>query len=272
MHITPRFRYALKACISHLLASALVAGLAAVLVFVFWYPFPYDQITGGRHLFWLLISVDMGCGPLLTLVVFSPTKTRVELTRDLTLIVIVQLAALGYGMHVLAQARPLAMVFDTDRFRVVSLADLDPDEPLSESALTLQERFGPWSHWSLAQPTVMGVRKSIDSAELMQSVERSLAGTEPSQRPSWWRDYALSVPQVLQRAKPLAELSAKHAAQKGLLDAAVTVAIANAKANETNDPAALLWLPIVSRRVTDWVVLLDPVTARIRGSAHLDGF
>jgi hypothetical protein len=38
------------------------------------------------------------------------------------------------------------------------------------------------------------------------------------------------------------------------------------------DPAALRWLPLVSRRATDWVVLLDPVTARVRGYVHLDGF
>ena len=35
---------------------------------------------------------------------------------------------------------------------------------------------------------------------------------------------------------------------------------------------ALRWLPLVSRRATDWVVLLDPATARVRGYVHLDGF
>ena len=259
-----RFHFALKASAWHLIGSGLVAALAAALVFVFWYPFPYDQMTGGRHLFWLVVGVDVMCGPLLTLVLFSPAKPRAELARDLLLIIVIQLAALGYGLHTLAQARPLALVFETDRFRVVSLADLDPDESLDGAAFKASTGLGPWSHWSLAQPRVLGVRKPKDGAELMQSVERSLAGVSPGQRPSWWQDYALSVPQALQHARPVPELAAKGPAQAAEL--------ARAVARSGQPEAQLRWLPVVSRHAMDWVVLLDATSGQVRAFAHVDGF
>lgn len=68
------------------------------------------------------------------------------------------------------------------------------------------------------------------------------------------------------------ELRAKHPAQTVLIDTAGVRAIADAQHGATTDPAALRWLPLISRRATDWVVLLDPVTARVRGYVHLDGF
>ena len=47
----------------HLLASACVAGIAALIVFGVWYPPPYSTIAGGMNLFVLLMSVDVVLGP-----------------------------------------------------------------------------------------------------------------------------------------------------------------------------------------------------------------
>lgn len=259
-----RFFRALLAAASHLLISLLVVATVAVLVFSAWYPPPFRELAGGSHLFWLIAGVDVVCGPLLTLVVFNPEKPRRELVRDLGLVACIQLAALGYGLHSLSLARPLALVHEVDRFRVVSFADLD-EADLAHAP----EWVRPWG---LSSPRMMGTRAARSSDEMMASVNASLQGMEPSQRPSWWQDYALSVPQVLARAHPVAELRAKHLAQAALLDAALAQAVAAAQKGETTDPSALRWLPLVSRHATDWVLLLDPVTARVRGYAHLDGF
>lgn len=261
MPITHRLRFALSASAWHLIASGLVAALAAALIFIFWYPFPYDHMAGGSHLFWLLISVDVVCGPLLTLVLFSPAKSRSELVRDLALIVAIQLAALGYGLNTLALARPLALVYEVDRFRVVSLADLDPGELRDTGSFQTPAWLRPWS---FSKPRVVGVRSARDGAEFLKSVQLSLAGLQPSQRPSWWQNYALNVPQVLRRAKPLSELVAKHPAQA----AALTQAVARTGQAE----ASLRWLPVVSRETSDWVVLLDAASGEVRGFEHLDGF
>lgn len=248
----------------HLLLSALVAGVIAALVFGLWFPSPLRELVGGTELFWLIVGVDVVCGPLLTLVVFNPSKPRVELRRDLACIALLQVMVLGYGIHTLAHARPLALVHEVDRFRVVTYSDLDEDEDAS---------VPNWAQpWSLTRPRTVGLRSVATSAEKMASIDASLQGVEPSQRPSWWQDYALNTAQVLQRARPLNELRDKHASQVALIDAAVARALANHQPGETADGVALRWLPLVSRRVTDWVVLLDPVSARVRGYAHVDGF
>ena len=94
-----------------------MASVAALLVLWVWYPYPYGLLSGGRHLFLLLMGVDVVCGPLLTLVLFNPTKPRRELLTDMALVVCIQLAALAYGLYTAQEARPLFLVHEVDRFR-----------------------------------------------------------------------------------------------------------------------------------------------------------
>lgn len=261
MFITSRWR----AAVFHLLLSAAVAGLVATLVFGVWFPSPLRELVGGTELFWLIVGVDVVCGPLLTLVVFNPAKPRAELRRDLALVALIQVFALGYGVHTLAYARPVGVVFEVDRFRALCFSDLDE----ADAAVHAPQWARPWS---LSSPRVMGLRDATTPAERRSSLEASLQGVEPSQRPSWWQDYALSAAEVLQRAHPLNELQGKRPDQHARIDAAVRRAVDNHESGETTDGTALRWLPLVSRRAMDWVVLIDPKTARIRAYAHVDGF
>ena len=123
MQLKPRF----QAAGIHLCISLVIAALAATLVFALWYPYPYRDLSGGRELFTMLVSIDVILGPLLTLAVFNLKKPRAQLVRDLAIIGLVQLLALGYGLWTVYQARPVHMVFEMDRFRVTHAADIDPE-------------------------------------------------------------------------------------------------------------------------------------------------
>ena len=94
-----RWRFALKSAGWHLLISLSVAGLAALLVFKVWYPYPYAELTGGLSLYKLVVAVDIVCGPLLTLILSSPKKTGRARAVDFSLTGAIQLAALVYGLH-----------------------------------------------------------------------------------------------------------------------------------------------------------------------------
>lgn len=262
--VASRLRSALLAAAWHLSVSIVVAGLVAFLVFGFWFPDALRHLADGINLFWLIVCVDVICGPLLTLVIFNPTKPRAELARDVTLVAAIQMLALIYGLHTLSFARPVALVYEVDRFRVVSFADLDESESDQIPDWARPLRFAP--------PRTLGIRAPKSSEEQLTSISASLAGIEPSQRPSWWQDYELNIPQLLQRTRPLLALRSKHPKHAALIDAAVADALRNTEPGETMDAQELRWLPLVSRRATDWVVLLDPATARIRGYVHLDGF
>ena len=126
------WRDRLKASGIHLGISLGVAALAALLVFGIWYPYPYGDISGGRELFLLVITVDVTLGPLVTLAVFNRAKPRAELRRDLAIVALLQLGALGYGLWTVYVARPVHMVFEIDRFRVVHAIDV-PEELLAKT-------------------------------------------------------------------------------------------------------------------------------------------
>lgn len=101
----------LRASGIHLGLSLGIAALAAVVVFGLWYPYPYREISGGRSLFMLVVSVDVVMGPLITLVIFNRAKPRRELMVDFSVVALLQLAALSYGMWTVFVARPVHVVF-----------------------------------------------------------------------------------------------------------------------------------------------------------------
>src|SRR6476469_552996 len=125
-HHTGRFQWRsrLRAAAVHLGLSVLVAGLAGLLVFALWYPYPYRDISGGRDLFLLVVTVDIVIGPLITFAVFNRAKPAAELRRDLAVVGLLQFAALCYGLWTVQLARPVHMVFEYDRFRVVHQLDI----------------------------------------------------------------------------------------------------------------------------------------------------
>ncbi len=182
MKIPHRVSAAIKAGCIHLLCSLLVAALAGGLVFGLWYPFPYRELSGGRELFLLIVSVDVVCGPLLTLVLFNPAKPRAELWRDLGLVVMIQLGALGYGLWTVWQARPLFLVQEVDRFKVVAAPDL---RGASTAGLPAVLQPGWFSG-----PVTVAIREPKDANEGQTVLFESLqGGRDYAERPEFYIPY-----------------------------------------------------------------------------------
>lgn len=257
MSFSHRLRVALYAAFKHLLICLLVASLVAALVFGLWYPHPFGELSGGQSLFWLIVIVDVVCGPLLTLVIYNPKKPRAELVRDIGLVVLIQLAALGYGLHSLLQARPVWLAYEKDLFRVVSLPDLMPGS-LEQAPPALQSL-------SLTGPKPLGVRLAQGTdPDFLQNVQQSMAGNHPAFRPDRWVPYADQAAQAAAAAQPLAELAKRHADRSALIDEAVQ------RSNRTAD--TLGFLPLATEHPTSWVVLLDRATGELVGYLPLDGW
>lgn len=245
-----RIHAATRAALAHLGISALVALPVAAVVLGLWFPSPFRELAGGLPLFWILIAVHVVCGPLLTALVFNPRKSRRELTLDLSVIGLLQTAALVYGLYSIALARPVALVFESDRMVVATAASLAPGE---RQALS-------WTG-----PQTLGTRAPRDNQEMLHSIEMSLQGREPSLRPDWWQAYALSVPEVLQKMQPLPGLRHRLTAegQRTLDHAAHRTGLATDQ---------LHYLPLVAGTHLDgWIALLDG-QARIMGYAPVGGF
>lgn len=241
----------------HLGLSLLIATALAILVTSFWFPAPYHLLAGGMQLFWWMLGVDVVCGPLLTWILIRPGKSLVANGVDLLLIACLQLGALAYGVHTLALARPLAIVFEVDRFRVISFSDIPEEEAKGTMAPA-------WlTPWQLHPPRVLGLRSVHGLSEKMASVELALQGIDAAQRPSRWQEYALNKQDILQRARRLEELRLRYPADASRIDSA---------ANATTCLSNCVWLPLVGRRSAEWVVLIDPHSASLVGYLPLDGF
>ena len=113
----------LRAFLVHLSLSAAVVGSGFAIVFFIWYPQPYFEVVGAWYLIRILFIVDVVLGPLLTFIVFKPGKPGLKF--DLTVIALVQVAALIYGGNIIYQERPYYLVFAVDRFELVPRKDLD---------------------------------------------------------------------------------------------------------------------------------------------------
>jgi hypothetical protein len=256
---TNRIQAASHAALVHFLGSVIVAAIAAFVVFFIWFPFPYGDLSGGRKLFFLVVGVDVVCGPLLTLVLFSPKKSRRELVLDLSLVVIIQLAALAYGVFTTYQARPLFLVHEVDRFRVINLQEFQGVE-VSKQLDQLPSSIKPEV---LRGPIVVGTREPLDRSERTEVLLDAVSGgRDYSQRPEFYipfdNEYRL---RALKRAKPLRSFLDRFPealpAARGFLGSS----------NREIDSAFIV--PVLHKQ--EWVAILNP-TGEIVGFLPGDGF
>jgi hypothetical protein len=128
-----------KASAIHLTLSVIVlCTVAAVLVWR-WYPPGLFHMAHADKLLLIIAGVDVVMGPLLTLIVFKQGKKTLKF--DLTVIALLQVAAMTYGLSTVWQSRPVYMVALADRFRLVFANELDPAD-LAQGAP--QYRSLPW--------------------------------------------------------------------------------------------------------------------------------
>lgn len=254
-----RLRVAARAAGIHLGLSILVGCATALLVWGVWYPHPYDKLSGGRELFFLVIAVDVICGPALTLVVFDKAKPRAELVRDLTVIGLLQCGALFFGVWSVYEARPLYLVHEVDRFRVIARPDylgVDVTAQLQVLPSSVQPRV-------FSGPALVGIRapKNMDehSTVLFEAVG---GGRDFSQRPEFYVSYdgayALS---ALRRAKPVAQFLKLYPTSADQVNEIL-------RRSDTALSQAF-FLPVVHRQ--EWVAILN-AQGGIVGFVPGDGF
>lgn len=253
-----RFKSAAKAMGWHFAVSLVVACIVASMVFGVWFPYPYRQLAGGTELFFLIMGVDIVCGPLLTFVLFNPAKPKRELFMDLSLVVVLQLAALAYGIWTVHQARPLYLVHEVDRFKVIALADVDAAE-----LATLPQALQPQL---FKGPQTVGLRDASKEEREKVLFESVQGGRDFGERPSFYAPYdAAKAAKAYAKAKPVETFTKKHPSKQADMDKLQ----AEAGEGAGREAKLLRYLPIIARQ--DWVAVLNPQGA-IVGYVQGDGF
>jgi len=119
-----------QAFASHLGLSFLIFVLLVAIISLAWYP--GDQIYfGGIQGIKIVAAIDLVLGPLLTLIIFNPLKK--SLPFDLSVIALIQIAALIYGVTSIYGERPLVNLIMPDGLRVIpakefKLYEVNPDD------------------------------------------------------------------------------------------------------------------------------------------------
>lgn len=250
-----RPRFAAHYALRHLGISVAVALLSAAFVFGLLYPTPYRAMLGVESIFLLVLVVDVVCGPLLTLILASPKKSRRERWLDFSLVGVIQLLALVYGLHSVWLGRPAVLAFEVDRLVVVTANEIEPAE-LGKAPEGLRRL--PW--WGVLK---VGTRRPANSQEMLESVDRGLAGISLAQQPDWWTPWDQAHEGMTHRAKPVTELLARRPQDTDTLQEAI-------RASGVPE-AELRYLPLTSSKTLDWVVLLDQ-KLNLVGYAPVDGF
>ena len=113
----------LKAALIHAAISAIVLGLLFALMWMVLYVPPYFQIDGGEDVFTILFWVDVVVGPSLSFVIFNPNKPQWK--RDISIIVLLQALAFGYGTKIMLEHRPAFAVYHEKSFQLVSWREVE---------------------------------------------------------------------------------------------------------------------------------------------------
>lgn len=168
----------LKVSLIHLLISASIIGCFLLFALNIWYPQPFFSISGLQHIILILITVDVILGPLLTFVIFKPKKSSLKF--DLTVIALVQLLALGYGVKTIYEAHPLYVAYAIDRFTPINANEVIPDKA----------KYPELKKSKLAGPELVYVQKPTDPAEMSRVTMEVLSGKpDLDARPEYYEPF-----------------------------------------------------------------------------------
>jgi len=230
----------LKFFLSHLSISFLIALLVVGLVFFIWYPSPLATAVGVTHIFLMLLVIDVILGPLLGLLVYKEGKKTLKF--DLSVIILIQIAALCYGVFSIEQGRPAWLVLHADRFELVRKNDI-----ILKNIDQAQPQF---QHVSWSKPQFVAVKSASSTQQRQDDMfTEVLGGISLAQQPERYVEFTQAKNQIQQRAVPVEELEQYNS---------------KTEVNKTlaKYPNADAWLPLKANAV-DMVVLINKETAEV---------
>jgi len=125
----------------HLLASALVATSLTTLLVAYWYPLPYFFADGGWQGLRLVLAVDCVLGPLITLIIYNPKKSRRQLLADYGVVITIQVLAFTFGTWTVFRQHTAMVVFADSAFYTVDMETARHLPPPASDLIANAERF-----------------------------------------------------------------------------------------------------------------------------------
>ncbi|BFN01415.1 hypothetical protein MOXK23_05290 [Moraxella sp. K23] len=188
----------------------------------------------------MLLAIDVILGPLLGLLVYKEGKKTLKF--DLSTIILIQIAALCYGVFSIEQGRPAWLVYNVDRFELVRKNEL-VDTNIQQAQPQFQQP-------SWFKPQYVATEFAKDTQQRNDEMFAEVfSGISIAQRPERYVELTQAKTQIQQRALPLVELQQFNPKT----DVEKTLA---------KYPKADAWLPLKANAV-DMVVLVNKESASI---------
>ncbi|UNT64315.1 type IV pilin accessory protein [Acinetobacter towneri] len=226
--------------LGHLAISIIIALMAMGLVFFIWYPSPLASAVGVTQIFLMMLAIDVIVGPLLGWLIYK--KGKKTLKFDLSVIILIQIAALCYGVYSIEQGRPAWLVYNVDRFELVRKNEL-----VDTNIQQAQQQFQQPSWF---KPQYVATEFAKDTQQRNDEMFAEVfSGISIAQRPERYVELTQAKTQIQQRVLPLKELeqyNSKAEVEKTL----------------AKYPKADAWLPLKANAV-DMVVLVNKESASI---------
>jgi hypothetical protein len=196
----------------HFLVTLTLAACAAALVFLVWFPDPLQTMIGGTELFVLVVGCDLVLGPLVSLVIYNSRKSRRKLIFDYVVVGILQISAMVYGVHVLADSRPVFVAFSVDRMEIVTAREITDQEL---AAVSRPE----FAKLSFTGPRLVGI--DVPPAERTDALFKAMNGNDIYLRPKFFVPYETKLAEVRKRARLISDLTRRKPASKSVIEAAI---------------------------------------------------
>ncbi|MBV7308539.1 type IV pilin accessory protein [Acinetobacter sp. CWB-G5] len=188
----------LKFFLLHILVSFFTAFIVVGLIVFIWYPLPLTTAVGVIPIFLMMIVINVIIAPLLGLIVYKEGKKTLK--ADLSIIIALQILALGYGVYSAEQGRPVWVAYNVDRFELVRKNEMITDH--------IEQALPQFQYPSWFKPQWVGVEFAKDANVRSDDLfAEALGGISIAQKPERYIDLAEAKPKIKERARNLKELS-----------------------------------------------------------------
>lgn len=192
--MSPRIKFFIR----HLSVSFIVAALVLGWIFTVWYPAPLAKATGVTYIVLLMIAIDVIVGPVLGFIVYKAHKKTLKF--DLAVVILLQLAALSYGVYSLAEGRPVWMAFNGNRFELIRNNELVDTDNANKAD-------NEYYHPSLLGPKYVAVKIAEDQLEREKNMFEELqGGISLAQRPERYVAIAEANRRIIEAAEDISDL------------------------------------------------------------------
>lgn len=213
-----KFRF--KALLLHLLSSAAVMALILGSLYAGWYRWPGWYLADAAQVAAVMVGVDVGLGPLLTFVIASPGKSRRALARDVAIIVLVQLIALGYGSVSLWNGRPLYYAFSENCLSLVQAYDIEP----ADAVLGRERNPNLAPHW-YSLPRWIWAPLPDDPAQSQKIIGSAVSGgSDVTAMPVYYQNFDNGLPALHAQLQKVDDIKFFSGDQKKVLKARMLAA------------------------------------------------